>query len=104
MKIARHLKSKRVKGGALELESVEVQVQLTETKSVEDLTPKDVIYISVLTCNMIECVDQDILTKSESVGENIFCLLFINMTNNKNENKYKTVGTWGLNMILQTAY
>lgn len=41
MKIARHLKSKRVKGGALELESVEVQVQLTETKSVEDLTPKD---------------------------------------------------------------
>lgn len=53
---------------------------------------------------MIECVDQDILTKSESVGENIFCLLFINMTNSKNENKYKTVGTWGLNMILQTAY
>jgi exoribonuclease R len=45
MKIARHLKSKRVKGGALELESVEVQVQLTETKSVEDLTPKDVIYL-----------------------------------------------------------
>ena len=45
MKITRHLKSKRVKGGALELESVEVQVQLTETKSVEDLTPKDVIYL-----------------------------------------------------------
>lgn len=41
MNVARHLKSKRSKGGALELESVEVQFQLTETKSVEDLTPKD---------------------------------------------------------------
>ncbi|VDH97529.1 DIS3-like exonuclease 1 [Mytilus galloprovincialis] len=35
------LKEKEVRGGALELESVEVQVQLSETKSVEDLTPKD---------------------------------------------------------------
>ncbi|XP_071139750.1 DIS3-like exonuclease 1 [Mytilus edulis] len=41
MTIARQLKRKRVRGGALELESVEVQVQLSETKSVEDLTPKD---------------------------------------------------------------
>ena len=45
MTIARNLKSKRVKGGALELESVEVQVQLTETKSVQDLTPKDVMLL-----------------------------------------------------------
>ncbi|XP_022315246.2 DIS3-like exonuclease 1 [Crassostrea virginica] len=41
MRIARHLKARRVSGGALELESVEVQVQLNETKSIEDLTPKD---------------------------------------------------------------
>jgi len=44
MDVARHLKSRRVVGGALELESAEVQVQLTETKSVEDITPKDVIH------------------------------------------------------------
>ena len=42
MRIARRLKARRVSGGALELESVEVQVQLNETKSIEDLTPKDV--------------------------------------------------------------
>lgn len=41
MEIARHLKAIRVGGGALELESMEVQVQLTETKSVQDLTPKE---------------------------------------------------------------
>ena len=42
MRIARHLKSRRVRGGALELESVEVQIQLSETKSIENLNPKDV--------------------------------------------------------------
>ena len=42
MKIARHLKARRVRGGALELESVEVQIQLSETKSIENLNPKDV--------------------------------------------------------------
>ncbi|KAK3604725.1 hypothetical protein CHS0354_018965 [Potamilus streckersoni] len=41
MAISRHLKARRVRGGALELESVEVQVQLSETKSIEDLTPKE---------------------------------------------------------------
>ncbi|KAK3090437.1 hypothetical protein FSP39_011852 [Pinctada imbricata] len=41
MTVARYLKSRRVRGGALELESVEVQVQLSETKSIQDLTPKD---------------------------------------------------------------
>lgn len=45
MRVARCLKARRVSGGALELESVEVQVQLTETKSVEDLNPKDVRFI-----------------------------------------------------------
>ncbi|XP_052794965.1 DIS3-like exonuclease 1 [Mya arenaria] len=40
MQVARGLKSRRVKGGALELESVEVQVQLSETKSIENLNPK----------------------------------------------------------------
>ncbi|KAH3795140.1 DIS3-like exonuclease 1 isoform X2 [Dreissena polymorpha] len=40
MGIARGLKARRVKGGALELESVEVQVQLSETKSIENLNPK----------------------------------------------------------------
>lgn len=45
MRVARCLKVRRVSGGALELESVEVQVQLTETKSVEDLNPKDVRFI-----------------------------------------------------------
>ncbi|XP_069126738.1 DIS3-like exonuclease 1 [Argopecten irradians] len=40
MEVARHLKARRVRGGALELESTEVQIQLTETNSVEDLTPK----------------------------------------------------------------
>ena len=54
MTIARKLKQKRVKGGALELESVEVQVQLTETKSVEDLTPKDVN--SLFSCFENECI------------------------------------------------
>ena len=42
MKIARHLKARRMRGGALELESVEVQIQLSETKSIENLNPKDV--------------------------------------------------------------
>jgi len=42
MLVARQLKSRRVKGGALELESVEVQVQLSETKSIENLNPKEV--------------------------------------------------------------
>lgn len=42
MLVARRLKSRRVKGGALELESVEVQVQLSETKSIENLNPKEV--------------------------------------------------------------
>ena len=42
MKIAQHLKARRVRGGALELESVEVQIQLSETKSIENLNPKDV--------------------------------------------------------------
>ena len=46
MKIARHLKARRVRGGALELESVEVQIQLTETKSIENLNPKDVSFFS----------------------------------------------------------
>ncbi|XP_060081062.1 DIS3-like exonuclease 1 [Ylistrum balloti] len=41
MAVARHLKARRVRGGALELESTEVQIQLTETNSVEDLTPKE---------------------------------------------------------------
>ncbi|XP_021369057.1 DIS3-like exonuclease 1 isoform X3 [Mizuhopecten yessoensis] len=41
MEVARHLKARRVRGGALELESTEVQIQLTETKSVENLTPKE---------------------------------------------------------------
>ena len=42
MGIARGLKARRVKGGALELESVEVQVQLSKTKSIENLNPKQV--------------------------------------------------------------
>ena len=42
MGVARGLKSRRVRGGALELESVEVQVQLSETKSIENLNPKEV--------------------------------------------------------------
>lgn len=41
MDVARGLKSRRVQGGALELESVEVQVQLSETKSIENLNPKE---------------------------------------------------------------
>ncbi|XP_045156829.2 DIS3-like exonuclease 1 [Mercenaria mercenaria] len=40
MAVARGLKARRVKSGALELESVEVQVQLSETKSIENLNPK----------------------------------------------------------------
>ncbi|XP_076444045.1 DIS3-like exonuclease 1 [Babylonia areolata] len=39
--LGRSLKARRTHGGALELESVEVQIQLTETKGVEDLTPKE---------------------------------------------------------------
>lgn len=53
MKIARRLKARRVCGGALELESVEVQVQLTETKSIENLTPKDVSQLTVSLTSLI---------------------------------------------------
>ncbi|KAK3732209.1 hypothetical protein QZH41_015302, partial [Actinostola sp. cb2023] len=40
MDIARHLKSMRTIEGALELESSEVQVQLSDQKHIKDLTPK----------------------------------------------------------------
>ncbi|KAH3840740.1 hypothetical protein DPMN_114196 [Dreissena polymorpha] len=40
MGMARGLNAGRVKGGPLELESVEVQVQLSETKSIENRNPK----------------------------------------------------------------
>nr|KAG5699567.1 hypothetical protein BaRGS_033763 [Batillaria attramentaria] len=40
-KLGRSLKARRTHCGALELESVEVQIQLTETKGIEDLTPKE---------------------------------------------------------------
>ncbi|KAK7116248.1 DIS3-like exonuclease 1 [Littorina saxatilis] len=39
--LGRSMKARRTHCGALDLESVEVQVQLTETKGVEDLTPKE---------------------------------------------------------------
>lgn len=45
MEISRKLRHRRTSCGALELESVEVQVQLSETKSIEDLTPKEVSVI-----------------------------------------------------------
>ncbi|KAL4227599.1 DIS3 mitotic control [Mactra antiquata] len=45
MMVARGLKTRRVASGALELESVEVQVQLSETKSVENLNPKQSLEI-----------------------------------------------------------
>ena len=44
MQIARRLKWKREQGGALQLEGVEVQVQLDDTKKIEDLVPKQVWY------------------------------------------------------------
>ena len=56
MKIAQHLKARRVRGGALELESVEVQIQLSETKSIENLNPKDVrfkVYSLILVLELL---------------------------------------------------
>ncbi|XP_071112514.1 DIS3-like exonuclease 1 [Haliotis cracherodii] len=41
MEVARVLKSRRVSGGALELESVEVRVEMDDSKKIDDLTPKD---------------------------------------------------------------
>ncbi|XP_064620645.1 DIS3-like exonuclease 1 [Lineus longissimus] len=40
MKIARNFKARRVSGGGIELEGVEVQVQLDDSKNIEDLVPK----------------------------------------------------------------
>jgi exoribonuclease R len=48
MAVARGLKARRVKSGALELESVEVQVQLSETKSIENLNPKEVMIWKIM--------------------------------------------------------
>ncbi|XP_070541854.1 DIS3-like exonuclease 1 isoform X2 [Ptychodera flava] len=45
MHIARHLRSKRESGGAVQLEGVEVQVQLGEKKEIEDLIPKQPLEI-----------------------------------------------------------
>lgn len=45
--LGRSLKARRTESGALELESMEVQIQLTETKKIEDLTPKEVVENSV---------------------------------------------------------
>ena len=42
MEVARKIHAKRTAGGALELEGVEVQVQLDNTKKIEDLIPKQV--------------------------------------------------------------
>lgn len=43
METARHIKGRRVLGGALELEGVEVQVQIDKEKAtIEDLIPKQV--------------------------------------------------------------
>ncbi|KAH3841303.1 hypothetical protein DPMN_114762 [Dreissena polymorpha] len=55
MGIARGLKARRVKGGALELESVEVKVQLSETKSIENLNPKQHLEIhdTIAECMII---------------------------------------------------
>ena len=51
MDIARHIKARRTRGGALALEGVEVQVQLDKEKAtIEDLIPKQVL---LLLCNNI---------------------------------------------------
>ena len=42
MDVARNLKANRTSGGALQLEGVEVQIQLDDTKKIEDLVPKQV--------------------------------------------------------------
>lgn len=42
MTLARRLREARTKQGALELEGVEVRVQLSDSKSIEDLIPKQV--------------------------------------------------------------
>ena len=46
METARRLKEKRTRSGAVELEGVEVQVQLTDNKStIDDLIPKQVLHL-----------------------------------------------------------
>jgi hypothetical protein len=42
MEIARSYKARRVSGGGIELEGVEVQVLLDDSKNIEDLVPKKV--------------------------------------------------------------
>ena len=42
MDIARHLKARRVVGGAVQLEGEEVKVELNEEQEIEDLVPKQV--------------------------------------------------------------
>ena len=44
METAREIRAKRTRSGAVELEGVEVQVQFSENKSIEDLLPKQVQY------------------------------------------------------------
>nr|XP_002736854.1 PREDICTED: DIS3-like exonuclease 1-like [Saccoglossus kowalevskii] len=45
MSIARHLKSKRESGGAVQLEGLEIQVQLSDKKDIQDLVPKQALEI-----------------------------------------------------------
>lgn len=45
MEVARHIRARRTVGGALELEGVEVQVKVDDTKNIEDLIPKQVKFI-----------------------------------------------------------
>ena len=42
MDIARHLKARRVVGGAVQLEGEEVKVEMNDEREIEDLVPKQV--------------------------------------------------------------
>ena len=52
METGRRLKEKRTRSGAVELEGVEVQVQLTDNKaSIDDLIPKQVLVQILFSTN-----------------------------------------------------
>ena len=60
MNVARNLKANRTSGGALQLEGVEVQIQLDDTKKIEDLVPKQVhkkdFALNIALSGFQECV------------------------------------------------
>ncbi|KAL8586444.1 hypothetical protein ACOMHN_050039 [Nucella lapillus] len=69
----RSLNERRTRCGALQLESVEVQVQLTQTKGVQDLTPKE--YVNARYYRVQDLTPKEHLEVHETIAE---CMIFTN--------------------------